>query len=396
MKKDDIKYLCELLGNLTGLPVRYFCDGTLEYYVLNVNFPKDPSILHEKELHAVDDPIGYYLTSDFLYYGILNIKKDRIIIGPAFEIPISKKAARSLAFSLNLTGQDIDSFEQSMQVLVPMPLQITLQILCALYFGITGEKKSLKDITIFDESQNAIREENIKIQTEQKEFGDASDFTRNSYTVEQTLMEFIRQGNVAGLTEWTSHIPSVRPGIMAKNQLRQTKNTFIVTVTLASRAAIDGGLSIDEALSLSDLYIQKCEALDTIDRITNLQFHMIMDFATLVQSLRFGDTPSTLVLKVANYVHQHISDHITTEDLAKELYLSRGYLSTAFKKETGMPLSNYIMSMKIEEAKRLLLATDKSLADIGSYLGFSSHSHFSSTFYKYENTTPSEYRKRRG
>lgn len=54
--------------------------------------------------------------------------------------------------------------------------------------------------------------------------------------------------------------------------MRQVKNLFIVAATLVSRAAIQGGLDTEEALSLSDAFIQRCELLGTPDRITNLQY----------------------------------------------------------------------------------------------------------------------------
>lgn len=62
------------------------------------------------------------------------------------------------------------------------------------------------------------------------------------------------------------------------------------------------------------------------------------------------------------------------------MYFNRSYLSTKFKKETGMIISDYIMKEKIEEAKRLLRYTDKSATAIAAYLGFSSQSHFLTRF----------------
>lgn len=78
--------------------------------------------------------------------------------------------------------------------------------------------------------------------------------------------------------------------------------------------------------------------------------------------------------------------------LAKSVYLTRTHLAAKFKKETGMTLSDFVLKEKIDEAKRLLRYTDKPIASIGSYLGFSSQSHFSNTFKKLSGTTPNAYR----
>ena len=143
---------------------------------------------------------------------------------------------------------------------------------------------------------------------------------------------------------------------------------------------------------LSDRYIQRCELTNTAEEITNLQFHMISDYTARVESLHIGSDPSQLVTAVSNYIRHHLSEPITTEQIAASLYISRTHLSARFHKETGITLSDYILKEKTEEAKRLLRYTDKSLAAISAYLGFSSQSHFSRTFRKYAEITPGEYR----
>ena len=73
------------------------------------------------------------------------------------------------------------------------------------------------------------------------------------------------------------------------------KNTFIVSTTLASRTAIRGGLTVEDAMQLSDVYIQKCEFLNSPDRIINLQYHMILDFTDQVNTIRGGKNTSKLI-----------------------------------------------------------------------------------------------------
>ena len=205
-------------------------------------------------------------------------------------------------------------------------------------------------------------------------------------------MTIVRKGDTAALQEWVQSAPAVRGGIIAAEQLRQMKNTFIVSATLASRAAIRGGLSVDEAFSLSDAYIQKCELVNSPNQITNLQYHMILEFTQRVERIRIGKQPSKLVTDVANYIQHHLSEPITAEDIAKELYLSRPYLSRKFIAETGESLTDFILKEKISEAKRLLRYSDKSLTAIGNFLGFSSQGHFSRVFKRYTGLTPGEYR----
>lgn len=257
----------------------------------------------------------------------------------------------------------------------------------------------LDNATIYDIEQQDLKERIESERANQKFYNsDMYDVPRqqdvhNTLALEQTLVNIVRKGDTAALREWIRNAPAVRGGILASEQLRQMKNTFIVTATLISRAAIRGGMDIDVALSLSDAYIQKCELLFGVDGITNLQYRMVLDYTEQVEKLRNGKSPSKLVIDVSNYIQRHLSEPVDVEALAKSLFLSRTYLAAKFKKESGTTLTDFILKEKIEEAKRLLRYTDKHSIAIAAYLGFSSQSHFANVFRKYTGKSPKEYRK---
>ena len=209
------------------------------------------------------------------------------------------------------------------------------------------------------------------------------------------MLRMIRQGDMVSLRAWMDRAPAIRPGSMAPNQLRQQKNTFVTTATIVSRAAIEGGVPVEEAFQLSDAYIRKAELLPDPDRIMNLQYHMVLDFCDRVRILQGGGQPTPLVLKVHAYILQHLSEPVTTEDIADALFMSRSYVSRCFRKEAGVTLQQYIRDKKIEEAKRLLLYTDKPVTSISVYLGYSSPGHFSRVFRESTGKTPVEYREDR-
>ena len=75
-----------------------------------------------------------------------------------------------------------------------------------------------------------------------------------------------------------------------------------------------------------------------------------------------------------------------------ELLVSRKRL--VFDEFLFFILSVQLLKEKTEEAKRLLLYSDKPLTAISSYLGFSSPSHFSRVFRKYVSLNPGEYRQK--
>jgi hypothetical protein len=76
--------------------------------------------------------------------------------------------------------------------------------------------------------------------------------------------------------------PTGSVGQIAHDELRQRKNKFICAATLASRAAIRGGLSMKRRLPLSDSYIQKAELLGDSTSLAKLNVTMLIDFTARV------------------------------------------------------------------------------------------------------------------
>lgn len=395
MKKIDLEYLCRVIGNLAGIPIRIYRNKKLIYYYSVVDLPIDPITPYIDKAFEISEKVGYFTTPYFNYYGIVSSGSFTVVLGPSRQTPMNERDMRSLAFECDLSPDRAEEFISAMRSLVQMPLGSILQILCTMNYVMNGEKLSLEDVTIFDFEQMSIENtiENERIARNYEENAEYSPReVHNTLALEQTLMQMITKGDVGALCEWLSHAPSVCGGIIANDALRQLKNTFIVTATLASRAAIKGGLDSEDALSLSDDYIKKCEILSGVEQIVNLQYHMVLDYARRVEKIRLGKNPSKLLMQVTNYVQHNLSKPLDIEGLANALFMSRTHLASRFKKETGMTLTEFVLHEKIEEAKRLLRYGDKPLSTIGQYLGFSSQSHFSKVFKKYANKTPGEYR----
>ena len=395
MKNIDLEYLCRVIGNLAGIPIRIYHQQQQVYFYSVVDFPADPVLPYLNNVFTITDQIGYFTTPYFNYYGIVRSGEYSIVIGPSRQTPMNGRDMRELAFACDVPSAHTEEFISAMKSLVQMPLGSIIQILCTLNYVLNGEKRSLEDVTIYDFEQTNL-EKTIENERFDKSYEAPTEYEsreiHNTLALEQALMQMISKGDVGALCEWLSHAPSVRGGVIANDALRQLKNTFIVTATLASRAAIKGGMSAEDALSLSDEYIRKCELLSSGEQIINLQYHMVLEYTRRVERIRLGKTPSKLLMQVTNYVQHNLSKPIDVEALADSMFISRTHLAAKFKQETGMTLTDFILIEKIEEAKRLLRYSDKSLSLIADYLGFSSQSHFTRAFKKYSGKTPGEYR----
>ncbi len=397
MKNIDFEYLCTVIGNLAGVPIRLFRGKEQIFYHAVVSLPKDPILPYREDILSINSHIGYYITPEFYYYGIVRSGDLTIAIGPSMQIGSDDQTLKELAFRCDVPQADMGEFLTGMKSILPLPLDSILQMLCAMNYVMNEEKLGLEDLRIYETEQRELKEQTEELFAEHQldtELDAGPQELHNTLALEQTILNFVRRGDTSALRDWLKKMPAVRPGILAKDALRQLKNTFIVTATLVSRSAIRGGMEVNEALTLSDAYIQKCELLNSFECITNLQYCMIFDYTERVERLRLGRMPSKFVLDVTNYVRRHLSEPISTEKIAESMFLSRSRLSVKFREETGVTLTDFILREKTEEAKRLLRYTEKSAVAISNYLGFSSQSHFSRVFKKYAGCQPNEYRKR--
>ena len=386
-----------MIGNLSGVPIRIYKNRSLIFSHSVVWLPVDPICLCEDEILDIRSHIGYYTAQFFYSYGIVNYEDYSIISGPTRLTSARIQELRELAFLAGVPSEETDAFVSGMRAVISLPLESLLQMLLSVNFFLNEEMLEITDLTIREDEQQMYNAQLGREQAEHRYDQDLLDpvaqEVHNTYRTEQTLLDLIEKGDVGALDEWLKDAPAVRPGSIAPDQLRQVKNTLIVTATLASRAAVRGGMDVEDAFSLSDAYIRKCELLQTPDRIINLQYHMVLDFTSQVSNLKLHGNSSALAAAVAEYVRHHLSDPVSTEKIAEKLHFSRTWLSRKFHEETGIPLSDFIRIKKTEEAQRLLRYTDKSLREISVYLGYSSQSHFQTVFKKQLGVTPMQYRR---
>ena len=392
----DYEYLTRSIARLSGIPVRAYRGGTELCRFFPVDLPRDPLEDCREEVLAVSEHVGFYASPLFHYYGVLNAGEFRIVVGPTAQIMADEQKLRELAFRLDVPRDRVPAFVEGMNAIVRLPAETLLQMLCTLNLFLNGgEKLELADLAIHETEQMLIKTGVERRRTSRVYDQDTpSEQEHNTLAIEEALMGIVSRGDSVALRRWLASAPAVRGGTIAGDQLRQLRNTFIVTATLVSRAAIRGGMRQDDAFSLSDAYIRRAELLTSHTGILNLQYNMLSEFTEQVEKLHRGANATRLSIDVANYVRHHLSEPISVEKMAGEFFLSRPYLSSRFKRETGRTLTDFILSEKTEEAKRLLRYSDRPLSAVSAYLGFSSHGHFSRVFRKYAGMTPGEYREK--
>ena len=97
--------------------------------------------------------------------------------------------------------------------------------------------------------------------------------------------------------------------------------------------------------------------------------------------------------QLTRYLQEHLSEEISLSVLADEFHLSAQYISQLFKSEIGVNFLTYLTNIRMENAKKLLLATSLPIFDISERSGYGDYRVFTKAFKKSEGVTPSQYRR---
>ncbi len=336
------------------------------------------------------DRIAYLSTEYGVYYGRLNVSFDherRLLFGPVSLTPYSDHELHQMYMDYVVPQEERVIFSEFFQKIPPLPLNGFLLKLIFVNFCINQEILNLTDIVALKSFE---QEENSTDRLyEQKSYS----IHNNSYEVENIFSEIIRTGNTDALEKIPFNESLMHAGITGPTALRQMKNNVIISTTIATRAAIEGGLDSDIAFQLSDDFIQTAEKLSDPDALNELMGKIAYTFAEKVRDVQIPVSSDGIIQNAIRFIQQNTCEHITAADVAEHMGFSRSYFSSYFKKELGFSVSAFILRCKMEEAKQLLKYTDKPVSVISSYLCFSSQSHFQSVFKKQYGITPLQYRK---
>lgn len=245
------------------------------------------------------------------------------------------------------------------------------------------EDEEILDANGLIEKQEIGLEADVRIDTE--------DIYHHTYQEEVKTMDYIREGNLEEVVGAVELLASTA-GKLSENEIRNERNLGICSITLATRAAIEGGAAPAKAYKLSDLYINKIDQCKRMTEIFEYRKRSLYDFAKLVVEEREKRANSRYTEQCKEYIRKYYHQKICTPDIAEALGVSESHLSRIFKKETGESIQKYSMHMRIERAENLLKYSEASLTEISEYLCFSSQSHFGKVFKVYKNMTPKQYR----
>ena len=96
---------------------------------------------------------------------------------------------------------------------------------------------------------------------------------------------------------------------------------------------------------------------------------------------------------ITRYLQEHLAEEMSLAVLAEQFHLNPQYISQLFKSEIGVGFLAYLTNIRMEKAKKLLLSTALSIADVAEQAGYGDYRVFTKVFKKSEGITPSQYRR---
>lgn len=390
---DRLMYLLQRLAFRDGIPVHKMnAGGEIEYslewaetenpFLTDSDWAKHIiSLWNEKMVPLVVEE------AQRIFCGVIGAEDGSCYFwGPVCEDLLTGSALKRYKDSHGISSADFQMKKASL-----FAIKCDMEIF---YLMLSGQ--ALSDIDIYKVSTEqkitaALRENEIE---QYRFYTSENDTVRISYKLEQDIKEAIRTGNDDFLKSLSIGIASERAGRLAKSEKRHQEYTAVSGITMASRAAIEGGLSPSEALILSDLYLQRLKNCKNTVEITSLLYNAILDFVARVQLARENRNKNAYIEQCKNYIASSIYRPVRVEEIAHAIGLNRSYLSKKFRETEGISMQDYITAEKIRVAKDLLRYSETGIAEIAERLCFNSQSSFGAVFKKNTGMMPTEYRNK--
>lgn len=338
-----------------------------------------------------DTPI--FLSSDTgLIWGAAFEKAENVlyrchVIGPVFYSNASVDSIYRGFRSKDFSGYSTAWLRSLYEAIYRVPSsQYTIfsRNLRMLHYCVTGQRIEISDVFVEDIGVSA--------QTQSRRKTDR----HRVYCAEKAMLKMVKLGDLNYKDALSASMSiSDGVGVKAKDSLGSGKVSTIVFCSIVCRAAIEGGISPDEAYSVGDAYIQSAMDANTIDELSTICMSMYDDFVRRVHRTRENPKFSEPIQRCCNYIEMNLNRNIHAQELADMVGYSVTYFTRRFREETGFGISDYVKAARIERAKLLLETSEDSVQEVSDKLGFTTRNYFTKCFREIAGMTPVEYRNRK-
>jgi len=129
----------------------------------------------------------------------------------------------------------------------------------------------------------------------------------------------------------------------------------------------------------------------------SIAIHLARNYAEITKESRSGSPslPGYKLRQITDWMAEHVAEEFNLDRLAAQAGLSKFYFNRLFKAAMGMSPSRYHIMLRLDEARRLLRETKKSVVAVALDIGYANPSHFAQLFRRETGLAPSDYRRQR-
>lgn len=211
------------------------------------------------------------------------------------------------------------------------------------------------------------------------------------YDFESNLLSAVSKGNAHKAEMMLHSFSSLSFENRVPDELRNMKNYCIVMNTLFRKAAQEGGVHPIYIDKISSDFAKRIEGITQVSAMPDFMLELLRSYCRLVRRHCVKNF-SPIIQKAIIKIEGDLAGDLSLNTLAKETNVSPNYFSSLFKKETGLPLTQYVNNKRMEYAKHLLKTTSLQVQTIAQHTGILDLHYFCRLFKSVTGKTPSEYR----
>ena len=213
------------------------------------------------------------------------------------------------------------------------------------------------------------------------------------YALENQLIRAVSLGQSHLASRFSSAFSSDFFEKRSNNPLQNAKNYSIIMNTLLRKGAEQGGVHPIYINQISRDFALKIENLSSSSSAVSLMAEMFKSYCRMVNKHNTQNLP-LIVQKVILTIDSDLSASLSTKELAQKHGVSLGYLSSVFKKATGLTVSEYINNRRMEYAEYLLSTSRLQIQTIATHCGIIDTQYFSKLFKRYKGMSPLQFRNK--
>ena len=156
-------------------------------------------------------------------------------------------------------------------------------------------------------------------------------------------------------------------------------------------SAMTGGGNVDKLLELSEKLFTESAIIRTQSQLVEWLKSRTEEIINVVSRSHLNRTQN-IVRKAKEYINERFAEAISVKDVADAVCISESYFKSIFKKIGGYSYSEYLTSVRMNQAIKLLVTTEKSVTEIAMDVGYQTPNSFSSIFKRETGMTPTQYK----